>query len=62
MRLAILLKRYRIFEEINQRDFAAELGISASTLCRIERGEEMDGNTLAKILTWMLEPYKGIKL
>ncbi len=40
--------------ELGIREAAAELGISPATLSRIERGESMDGATLAKILHWLL--------
>lgn len=56
MRIGELLKIYRAMEGFGIRDFAAELGVSAATLSRIERGENMDGKTLAKIITWLLEP------
>jgi DNA-binding XRE family transcriptional regulator len=58
MRLGMLLKRYRQWEEINVRDMAAQLGISAATLSRIEGGKPMDGISLAKILKWEMEKTK----
>lgn len=36
------------------REFARTLGVSAATLNRIERGENCDAQTLAKILLWLL--------
>ncbi len=54
MRLGKLLKQHRAFAGYGIRQFAAELGVSAATLSRIERGENMDGKTLAKILSWLL--------
>lgn len=36
------------------REVAAEIGISHGTLSRVERGEPMQGETLAKILAWLL--------
>lgn len=52
--LAKTLSDYRLLERISLRAMAAKLGISASTLSRIERGEAMDGNTLAAVLRWLL--------
>ena len=34
---------------------AAEIGISGSTLVRIERGEVPNGSTMAKVLRWLLK-------
>jgi transcriptional regulator with XRE-family HTH domain len=42
--------------DLTEREAAKELGVSLSTLSRIERGEAMDGVTLAKILAWLLGP------
>jgi transcriptional regulator with XRE-family HTH domain len=36
------------------KDAAKEIGVTLSTLARIESGEMMDGETLAKILTWLI--------
>lgn len=41
--------------DIGVREAAKEIGVSHGTLSRIERGEAMDGNTLAKILLWLLK-------
>lgn len=54
MRIGKLLLRHRAAEGLGVREFAKELGISASTLSRIENGEEMTGENLARILYWML--------
>ena len=55
MRLSSVLKKYRAMSEKSVRDMAQEIGISFATLSRIERGEGMDGTTLSKILTWLME-------
>ena len=54
MKVGELIKLYRAMEGFNIRDFAAELDISSATLSRIERGENMDGKTLGKIMKWLL--------
>lgn len=54
MKIGEILVQYRNIEGYNIRDFAAELEVSAATLSRIERGENMDGRTLAKIIKWLL--------
>jgi transcriptional regulator with XRE-family HTH domain len=38
------------------REVAREMGVSHGTLSRIERGEAMDGVTLAKVLGWLMSP------
>jgi len=53
MRLGAILRKWRAVQEISTRTLAAEIGISAATLSRIERDEDMDGKTLAKILNWL---------
>lgn len=35
------------------RAIARQIGISHGTLSRIERGEDFDSQTLAKIMVWM---------
>lgn len=54
-KLATLLRLYRDIEGTNIRDFASELGVSVSTLSRIENGKEMNAKNLAKVLKWLLE-------
>lgn len=56
MKIGKLIKQHRAFADIGIRDFAAVLGVSAATLSRIERGENMDGKTLAQIIKWLLSP------
>lgn len=53
MKLGEMLLSYRQKKDINARDLAKEIGMSASTLCRIERGNNPDVDTYLKILNWM---------
>jgi transcriptional regulator with XRE-family HTH domain len=53
MRLGMVLRQWRKMTDRGVREVAAEIGISHGTLSRIERGEPMDGVTLAKILQWL---------
>lgn len=53
MKIGNLIKSWRTIEQISLRDLAPEIGTSVATLSRVERGELMDGATLAKILIWM---------
>lgn len=54
MKIGTLLLRWRAAENIGVRELAKQIGISASTLCRVENGEEPGGKTLAAIMRWML--------
>lgn len=54
--LGIVLRKWRIHEERQMRDVAKEIGVSASTLCRLENEQNTDAPTLVKILKWLLDP------
>ena len=54
MRLATMLRKQRILMEKTTREMAAEMGLTLSTYSRIERGEDMNGQALAKVLIWLL--------
>lgn len=56
MRLGNVLRNYRVIADVGIRKTARSIGISASTLSRVERGEEMDGQVLGRILVWLLAP------
>lgn len=53
--LGVVLRRYRLLGEMQQRDLARLIGISAATLCRMERGHTPDAVTLLKLWTWFLK-------
>lgn len=52
-RFGRMLRLYRVYPERSVRDLAKEIGISAATLSRIERGQDMDADTLLKLIHWM---------
>ena len=54
MILGDVIRRWRMWSELSIREVATMIGVSAATLSRIERGETMDGRTLAKIVTFLL--------
>ncbi len=54
MNLGKVLSSWRWAEKLTLREAAAHMGTSAATLLRIERGLPMDGDTLAKIITWLI--------
>jgi len=52
--LGRVLKGWRNSEGLGIREAAAIIGTSRSTLSRIERGLKADGDTLAKVIRWLL--------
>lgn len=54
MKIGEVLSDWRYAERMGIREAAEKIGISHSTLSRIENGKPMDGDTLAKILTWLM--------
>jgi transcriptional regulator with XRE-family HTH domain len=53
-RLGDLLRLYRAAKGLTVRELAPTIGISPSTLHRIERGHAIDAATLLRVLTWLL--------
>lgn len=53
MRIGEVIRRWRKMSDIGIREAAQEMGVSHGTLSRIERGEEMTGTTMAKVLAWL---------
>ena len=53
MRVAELLKTWRFMVKLNVRDAANTIGISPSSLSRIERGYIPDGAMLIKLMAWL---------
>lgn len=52
-RIGSLLVLYRAMKQIGVREMAREIGISAATASRIERGHKMDADTLLKMWAWL---------
>lgn len=53
-----ILLAYREKRKLGVRGMAAEIGISHSTLSRIERGFPMDADTMLKLIKWQFAPVK----
>lgn len=58
MRLGKVIRYWRKMSDIGIREAAQQIGISHGTLSRIERGEAMEGETLAKVLGWLMAREK----
>ena len=55
-RFGRVLVVYRTMRQIGVREMAKEIGISAATISRIERGHAMDATTLIRVWQWLIEP------
>ncbi len=55
MKLGEILKGWREDRGLTLKEAASRMGVSLPTLSRIEHGEQMDGETLAKLLVWVLQ-------
>ena len=55
-KLAVMLRMWLSYHGLEQRDFAAEIGCSPSTVTRFLAGHAMpDGTTTARIIAWLFE-------
>jgi len=54
LRLSDVLAQWRWAVRGDLGVVAAEIGISASTLSRFEKGENPSGETLSKVMRWLL--------
>lgn len=62
-RLGDALACYRFVRGLTVREVGAELGVSGSTISRLENGGGLpDGPTCARIFAWLLEPHTGAPL
>ncbi len=56
MRLATVVKQYLWAEKLSNKEFADQLGISASSMGRFLNGtKSLDGPHLATLVRWLLE-------
>ena len=62
MKLGVVLKKYRLMMELDLRTLAKEMGISAATLMRVEMGHQPSGETLSRILIWLMSNAKHRKV
>jgi len=54
MKIGIVIHKWRVASEIEQKTLAREIGISESTLCRIEKGKGCDARALAAMISWLI--------
>lgn len=52
MLLGRLIRAWRERQRLGLRAVAKEIGIAPATLGRLETGENVDGDTLTKVLAW----------
>lgn len=53
MKIGHLLYLYRVTNKISTREMGEQLGISASSVSRIERGHAPDGQTMLSLMNWL---------
>jgi hypothetical protein len=56
--LGAMLRCFMAMERWSMRKLAPEIGISSPTLHRVCSGYAMDGDTLLKVLNWMMRKRK----
>ena len=58
--LGVLLRRWRLFEDLSLRQSSKTLGIGAATLMRLEAGRTPDVETWFKIQAWLFAPNQKL--
>lgn len=61
MKLGKIIRKYRVTSELTLREVGKEIGIGAATLMRLEQGRDPDGQTLAKVLGWLMSKEREKK-
>ena len=51
--LSVIVRKWRLINELTVRELADDIGFSAATLTRIEQGHAMDASTLMKVFNWL---------
>lgn len=54
MILGRLIRAWREKQRLGLRAVAKEIGVAPATLGRFENGENLDGDTLVKVVRWIL--------
>lgn len=54
MQVGEVIKKWRVMSERGIRDVAKEIGTSPATLSRLERGEDTNSQTLARVIVWLV--------
>lgn len=53
MLIGEMIQTHRNEERFGTREYAKMIGISSSTLNRVERGYKVDGKTMLKLIQWV---------
>lgn len=61
MRVGRVIQKWRVVTETNIRDAAAQIGISASTVSRIENDKNVDGHSMILLAVWLFGPTEESK-
>jgi len=60
MRLLTVVRIYRAFKGYSLKELADQIGISSRELSGIERGKTGDGDSIARMIRWLLEPDEPV--
>ncbi len=60
MRIGELLKSYRKMHRVSIDCVAKSIGVSKATLSRIENNKHVSGETIIKLMTWLMGKPKEI--
>lgn len=52
-KIGIVIRKYRVTQEIDQKDLAKEIGIKPAVLSRMEGGNDVSQDTVIKIINWL---------
>lgn len=55
MRIGSVLHKWRINSDITTRELGRYIGVSASTISRIENGEEISATAMLALIVWLFE-------
>jgi len=53
MRIGAVLHKWRINEGVTTRELGSQIGVSASTISRIENGEEISASVMLALINWL---------
>lgn len=59
MRIGAVLRRWRLYREVSLRSLAKEIGLTPSTLSRLETGENIDAASMWKVWQWLMSQEKA---
>ena len=59
MRIGSVLHKWRINSDVSTRDLGKQVGVSASTISRIENGEDISAAAMLALIVWLFGKETG---